>query len=91
MRIAVTIPHGSSWTSPANATPFFSTSRLIVMRRTGPPWSARLDYDLPQPDTLVLSGKVEGQQIVGKFKKLPEKKYELTTRGFHWIQERPYN
>ena len=34
---------------------------------------------------------MDGKAISATLKPAPEKHYELMTRGFHWIQEMPYN
>jgi hypothetical protein len=64
----------------------FSLSKFGV-----PSWSATFAYDLPQPDRLELHGRMDGKEIVATLKPAPERRYELMDRGFHWIQERPYN
>ncbi|HET6324765.1 MAG TPA: hypothetical protein VFG04_08700 [Planctomycetaceae bacterium] len=56
-----------------------------------PEWTATFNYDLPQPDKLKLQGSMDGKAINATLKRTPAKQYELTTRGFHWIQELPYN
>src|SRR5258708_5283475 len=45
----------------------------------------------PDDEHLVLEGKLGGDALVVKLKKLPLPEFQLTTRGFHWIQEFPYN
>ncbi len=56
-----------------------------------PSWSATFAYDMPQPDRLELHGLMDGKDIIATLKPSPEQRYELMNRGFHWIQERPYN
>ena len=34
---------------------------------------------------------MDGKAIIATLKRAPEKPYELMNRGFHWIQELPYN
>ena len=34
---------------------------------------------------------MDGKEISATLKPAPEKSYELMNRGFHWIQELPYN
>jgi hypothetical protein len=58
---------------------------------SAPEWSASFAYEFPRPDALELRGSVDGKAIVATLKRAPEKHYELMTRGFHWIQELPYN
>lgn len=45
----------------------------------------------PDDEHLVLEGKLGEDDLVVKLKRLPLPEFQLTTRGFHWIQEFPYN
>lgn len=45
----------------------------------------------PDGEHLVLEGKIGDDALVVKLKKLPLPEFQLVTRGFHWIQEFPYN
>jgi hypothetical protein len=49
-----------------------------------------LTYSRPNARTLQLDGTVEGKKIHAVCT-LEEKSFLLTDRGFHWINERPYN
>ena len=39
----------------------------------------------------LLRGRVGGDSIVASLRRLDESKYLLVSRGFRWIQERPFN
>jgi hypothetical protein len=65
--------------------------QLTLSKYSNPLWTANFHYQLPQPDLLELHGTVEGKAFQARFKQAPAKNYELMTRGFHWIQEMPYN
>jgi hypothetical protein len=45
----------------------------------------------PDAEHLLLEGKLGEDALVVKLKKLPLPQFQLMTRGFHWIQEFPYN
>jgi len=45
----------------------------------------------PDGEHLALEGKIGEDALVVKLKKLPLPQFQLETRGFHWIQEFPYN
>ena len=45
----------------------------------------------PDAEHLVVEGKLGDDALVVKLKKLPPPDFQLVTRGFHWIQEFPYN
>ena len=64
---------------------------LSLSKFTAPYWSAKFTYDLVEPDKFVLQGSMDGKAISATLKPTPEKRYELMNRGFHWIQELPYN
>lgn len=50
-------------------------------------WIAKFTYDKPQPDLLVLTGKMGGQPVSVTLHKEDASKFLLNSRGFHWIQE----
>jgi hypothetical protein len=50
-----------------------------------------LNYDRPDAQTLLLNGVVDGKKITATLHKNNERTFLLTTRGFHWINERPFN
>ena len=56
-----------------------------------PNWSATFSYKFPELDKLELEGSMDGKAISASLKRAAEKQYELMNRGFHWIQELPYN
>jgi len=45
----------------------------------------------PDDEHLALEGKIAEDALVVKLKKLPLPEFQLVTRGFHWIQQFPYN
>jgi hypothetical protein len=65
--------------------------KLTLSRFTKPDWSATFTYELPEPEKLELQGQMDGKAISASLKRAPEKTYELMNRGFHWIQELPFN
>ena len=50
-------------------------------------WIAEFAYENPQPDVLILTGKMAGQPVKVTLHKEDEAKFLLNSRGFHWIQE----
>jgi len=50
-----------------------------------------LQYHSPRPDVLVIEGTLDGaaQQLV--LRRVDEQQMRLPSRGFHWINEEPYN
>jgi len=54
-------------------------------------WKTTFSYTQPKPGLLTLEGTLDGRKIRAKlhWEKPPE--FLLTTRGFHWINERPFS
>ncbi len=50
-----------------------------------------LNYTRPDPAHLVITGRLEDQDITLTLKNKPLNSYLLTSRGFHWINEFPMN
>jgi hypothetical protein len=65
--------------------------RLTMTKRDDPDWKAVLTYDRTAPDELILDGTLEGRKIHATLHKADESRFQLTSRGFHWINEFPYN
>ncbi len=51
----------------------------------------KLAYARPDDDHLLLKGRLENQPFELHLRKLPERDFPLMRRGFHWINEFPYN
>ena len=64
---------------------------LAFSKRDDPSWKSTLTYTRPQPQLLVMQGKFGDRQVRARLRqgKIPE--FLLMTRGFHWINERPFN
>jgi hypothetical protein len=39
----------------------------------------------------MLEGEVEGRRILGRYRRMDDSRFWLISRGFHWINEWPYN
>lgn len=63
---------------------------LELTKRTDPKWKASLVYEIPTPETMVIDGQFGAQKAHVKLHRL-DGKYLLNTRGFHWINEFPFN
>jgi hypothetical protein len=53
-------------------------------------WKATLAYTRLAPDQLVLAGLMDGHQVEMKLKLQDRDKFTLVNRGFHWINEYPF-
>jgi hypothetical protein len=56
-----------------------------------PKWQAGLSYELVGADILTLESEVEGKHIRGRYRRMDDSRFRLISRGFHWINEWPYN
>ena len=52
---------------------------------------AELSYSLRDKDHLVLTGTIDRKHVDLRYHRLDPGQFLLTTRGFHWISEDPYN
>jgi len=69
-----------------------SVKREITLTGRFDPKNVRtMSYTKPDSLHLVLAGKVGNDSLVVRLRKLDERRFTLTSRGFNWIQELPYN
>jgi len=69
-----------------------SVKREIALTGRFDPKNARsMAYTRPDTDHLVLSGKLGGDSMVVRLRRVDEKRFLLVNRGYHWIQELPFN
>ena len=53
-------------------------------------WKASFTFDRPAQDQLTLDGTMDGQKIHLQLKLFDRNKLMLVDRGFHWINEYPF-
>jgi uncharacterized membrane protein YphA (DoxX/SURF4 family) len=54
-------------------------------------WKADFHFQSPAPDQLAVDGQMDGHAIHMQLQLFDRNKFLLINRGFHWIQENPYN
>jgi hypothetical protein len=54
-------------------------------------WHATLSYDRPANERLFLQGEMDGHQVAMELHLIEHGTFLLINRGFHWVQERPFN
>ena len=68
---------------------------ILVCRRDrtagGAPAGAKVDDERPGPDRLILDGQMDGHKVRFDMRLIDRQKFLLVSRGFNWIQERPFN
>jgi hypothetical protein len=64
---------------------------IVLKKRDDPAFQARFRYTRPDPHTLVVDGTMDGKKIHATMHMDPAKEFLLTSRGFHWINEYPFN
>jgi hypothetical protein len=64
---------------------------VTLTNRKDKKWKALLTFSRPAPDQLNLDGTLNGHKIQMQLKREDETKFLLSSRGFHWVQEYPFN
>ena len=64
---------------------------LTLTDRRDKNWQAKFSYARPAFDKLTLDGAVAGKKASLELQRLDEKKFLLESRGFHWVQDYPFN
>ena len=54
-------------------------------------WKATFSFERPAADRLVLEGEMDGRKVRMQLVLLEREKFRLMNRGFHWVQEYPFN
>jgi hypothetical protein len=50
-----------------------------------------LAWTLPDSDHVVVEGKINGDSLYARLRRVDTSKLLLNSRGFHWINENPFN
>jgi hypothetical protein len=64
---------------------------LALSKQTDANWKSNLSFEQPAADQLVVTGDFDGHKVQSHLKRVDETKFLLVSRGFHWIQEYPFN
>ena len=63
---------------------------LTLRKRDDPNWNSVLTYEQVSPEVMTLAGAFNGVEMNARLRR-SERKFLLTDRGFHWINEVPFN
>jgi len=61
---------------------------IVLQRRGG---SLTFGYEMPNLRTLLVQGALGGKKITATMHKDTQRAFLLQSRGFHWVNERPFN
>jgi hypothetical protein len=64
---------------------------LTLRKREDPNWNTVLTYEQVSPEVITLAGALNGAELTARLRRSEERKFLLTDRGFHWINEFPFN
>jgi hypothetical protein len=64
---------------------------LALTKRDDPAWKSDLSYQRPEPGRLLLEGTFDGKKVRAVLHRTESPQFRLVTRGFHWINEYPFN
>ena len=64
---------------------------MALTKRDDPAWKSSLVYQRAAPDRLTLEGTFDGHRVRASLHRIEESTFLLITRGFHWVNEDPFN
>ena len=64
---------------------------LTLRKREDPGWNTVLTYEQVSPEIIKLAGALNGSEVSLRLHRAGDRKFLLTDRGFHWINEIPFN
>src|SRR5262249_23585872 len=64
----------------------------ITLTQAGDPkWKTTFPLEKPADNQLILSGDMNGRSVRMHLRLVDRNSFLLVNRGFHWVQERPFN
>lgn len=67
------------------------TKSMSLLKQGDKNWKGELSYERPDANNLMLEGTFGGQQIRAKLQRVEKNDFRLLNRGFHWVNETPFN
>jgi hypothetical protein len=64
---------------------------LALTKRDDPNWKTTLNYERIDPEKLTIDGTFDGKKIRARLQRVEPSQFLLINRGFHWINEFPFN
>ena len=64
---------------------------LVLTTSSDKNWRASFSFNRPDEDDLILDGTVNVHKQHIQLKRMNSSEFPVTSRGFHWIQDYPFN
>lgn len=64
---------------------------FVLGKFSDPKWKATFSFAQPSADALIVDGSMDGHKIHADLQLFDRSKFLLISRGFHWIQDYPFN
>jgi hypothetical protein len=64
---------------------------MTLGKGTDQEWKADFTFEEPEAGQLKMVGVIDGNRTEARLVRFDETQFLLNSRGFHWIQERPFN
>ncbi|HUO14080.1 MAG TPA: DoxX family protein [Verrucomicrobiae bacterium] len=64
---------------------------LVIADDKDKNWKANFTFTRPAPNQMKLDGTMDGHTVQMQLKQMDRNQFRLVSRGFHWIQEYPFN
>jgi hypothetical protein len=64
---------------------------LTLTKSADKDWKATFTFQRPAPDQLIMDGQIDNHKMHMQLHLMDRDKFLLVNRGFHWIQEYPFN
>jgi hypothetical protein len=68
-----------------------TSAKTVTLTRGNAGSPGTLSYEQPSADVLVLNGSLDGHKMQMHARLFDRDNFLLVTRGFHWVQEYPFN
>ena len=68
-----------------------SQNTLTLTKGSDKTWKANFHFQRPAQDQLIVDGDMDGRKVHMQLQLFDRNKFLLVNRGYHWIQEYPFN
>ena len=68
-----------------------SHGKITLTKGSDKNWKAGFTFQRPAADQLIVDGNMDGRAVHMQLRLVDRSKFMLVSRGFHWVQENPFN